>query len=91
MKQNVKKEHRKILRTKTHNKVGMEGTYLNIIKVMYERPTAGQPRWRSGLAPPVAQGVILETVDRVPHQAPCMEPASPSVCVSASLLSVCLS
>ena len=39
----------------------------------------------SGLAPPSAQGVILETQDRVPCQAPCMEPASPSVCASASL------
>ena len=26
----------------------------------------GQPRWRSGLALPAAQGVILETLDRVP-------------------------
>ena len=34
---------------------------------------------------PSAQGVILETWDRVPCQAPCMEPASPSACVSASL------
>ena len=34
---------------------------------------------------PAAQGVILETRDRVPRQAPCMEPASPSACVSASL------
>ena len=45
----------------------------------------GQPRWRSGLALPAAQGVILETRDRVPRQAPCMEPASPSACVSVSL------
>ena len=36
----------------------------------------GQPRWRSGLAPPAARGVILETLDRVPRQALCMEPAS---------------
>ena len=50
----------------------------------------GQPRWRSGLVPPAAQGVILETLDRVPRQAPCMEPASPSACVSASL-SLCVS
>ena len=50
----------------------------------------GQPRWLSGLPPPSAQGEILETRDRVPHQAPCMEPASPSACVSASL-SLCLS
>ena len=43
--------------------------------------------------------VILETQDRVPHWAPCTEPASPSACVSASLslsllslsLSVCAS
>ena len=26
----------------------------------------GQPRWCSGLAPPAAQGVILETLDPVP-------------------------
>ena len=36
-------------------------------------------------------GVILESLDRVPHRAPYMEPASPSACVSASLsLSVSL-
>ena len=45
----------------------------------------GQPGWLSDLAPPSAQGVILETGDRVPRQAPSMEPASPSPCVSASL------
>ena len=45
----------------------------------------GQPRWLSSLVPPSAQGVVLETWDRVPHRAPCMEPASPSACVSASL------
>ena len=45
----------------------------------------GQPRWLSGLVLPSAQGVILETQDRVPRQAPGMEPASPSACVSASL------
>ena len=45
----------------------------------------GQPGWLSGSAPPSAQVVILETRDRVTHQAPCMEPASPSACVSASL------
>ena len=50
----------------------------------------GQPGWFSGLEPPSAQGLILETRDRVPYQAPCMEPASPSACVFASL-SVCLS
>ena len=42
--------------------------------------------------PPLAQGVILESWDRVLHQASCVEPAFPSACVSASLsLSLCLS
>ena len=45
----------------------------------------GIPGWLSGLVPPSARGLILETWDRVPRQAPCMEPASPSACVSASL------
>ena len=43
---------------------------------------------------PSAQGVILESRDRVPHRAPCVEPASPSACVSDSLsvsVSLCLS
>ena len=34
---------------------------------------------------PSAQGVILGSWDQVPHQTPCMEPASPSAYVSASL------
>ena len=34
---------------------------------------------------PLAQGMILDSWDGVPHRAPCMEPASPSACVSASL------
>ena len=48
---------------------------------------SGKAGWLSGLAPPSAQGVILESRDRVPHQAPCMEPA----CVSASLSLLSLS
>ena len=32
-----------------------------------------------------AQGVILETQDRVPRLAPCMEPAPPSACVCVCL------
>ena len=40
---------------------------------------------------PLAQGAILETWDQIPRRAPCMEPASPSACVSASFsLSVSL-
>ena len=43
------------------------------------------PGWLSGWASALAQGVILEFWDQVPHQGPCMEPASPSAYVSASL------
>ena len=52
-------------------------------KSSFKDEYVGQPRWCSGLALPAAQGVILETLDRVPRWAPCMEPASPSACVSA--------
>ena len=45
----------------------------------------GQPGWLRGLVLSSIQGVILETWDRVPGRAPCMEPASPFACVSASL------
>ena len=51
----------------------------------------GQPQWCSGLAPPAAQGVILETLDRVPRRAPCMEPASLSMSLSLLSLSLGLS
>ena len=34
---------------------------------------------------PLAQSMILDSQDLVPHPAPCMEPASLSACVSASL------
>ena len=34
---------------------------------------------------PSAQGVIPGSWDQIPHWAPCMEPPSPSACVSASL------
>ena len=33
----------------------------------------GQPGWLSSLAPPSAQGLILETRDRVPRWAHCRE------------------
>ena len=52
---------------------------------MLRKKQQWQPRWLRGLAPPSAQGVILETWDGVPRGAPCMEPASPSACVFASL------
>ena len=51
----------------------------------------GQPGWLSGLALPLAEGVILETQDRVPCWASSIEPVSPSACVSLPLsLSVSL-
>ena len=59
-------------------KVTSNAKSLNLNKI-------GQPWWLSGLALPSAQGVILETRDRVPHRAPCVEPASPSACVSLPL------
>ena len=51
----------------------------------HKRSLYRQPWWLSGLALPFSPGCILETQDRVPHQAPSMEPASPSACASASL------
>ena len=39
---------------------------------------------------PLSQAMILESWDHVLHSALCMEPASPSACVSA-FLSLCLS
>ena len=49
----------------------------------------GQPRWLSGLALPSTQGVILETRDRDPCQAPCM--GVQGECFSLFLfLSLCL-
>ena len=53
-----------------------------------ENLNRGIPGWRSGLAPAFGPGPDPGTWDRVPRQAPCMEPASVSACVSASL---CLS
>ena len=56
---------------------------LAIREIQIKTTMRGQPWWRSGLAPPSTQGVILGTRDRVPRWAPCMVPASPSACVSA--------
>ena len=54
-------------------------------KKKLKKKSIRQPGWLSGLAPPSAQGVILETLNRALRPAPCMEPASPSACDSASL------
>ena len=44
----------------------------------------GIPGWLSGLVPAFGPGVILESWDRVLHQAPCMDPASVSASLSLS-------
>ena len=63
-----------------------------ILENRMEVPQKVKNRGSSGGSLPSAQGVILGTGDRVPRWAPCMEPASPSACVSASLsLSLSLS
>ena len=55
-------------------------------KIPILKEKQGSPGGSAGLlALPPAQGVIPEIRDRVPHQTPCMEPASPSACVFASL------
>ena len=46
-----------------------------------QRSLGGSAVWRL----PLAQAVILGSRDRVPCRATCMEPASPSVYVSASV------
>ena len=59
--------------------------YIEIPKELKKRKK-GQPGWLSGLVPPSAQGVTLETRDRVPRRAPCMEPASLSASLPVSLM-----
>ena len=64
---------------------------LGVIKISLEKKYGGSlGMGLSGSALLSAQGGILETRDGVPRWAPCMEPASPSACVSASL-SLCVS
>ena len=65
--------------SKAHSVVGSKS-----VPPLKEAPF-GEPGWLSSLALPSAQGVTLETRGRVPRRAPCMEPASPSACVPASL------
>ena len=62
-----------------------------IIVFSYNGCPTGIPEWLSGLVPALGPGHDpVESWDRVPHKAPCMEPASPSLCVSASF-SLCVS
>ena len=72
------------LRNKTNEQRGKERECKKRTLLTIENKLMGQPQWCSGLAPPASWGVILETRDGVPRQGSCMEPASPSACVSAS-------
>ena len=63
---------------------------LSYFRYMFEmfykkKLTLGSPSGSAVWCLPSAQGLILETWDWVPRQAPCVEPASPFACVSASL------
>ena len=63
-------------------------TLKNIFKGIMAGSLGGSAVW----CPPLARGVVLESWDQVPYRSPCMEPASPSACVSAHPpLSLCLS
>ena len=61
-----------------------------LMHMIYSKMEMGIPGWLSGLALPSAKCLIQEIRDRVPHLPPCIEPASPSASVSASLC-VCVS
>ena len=73
------------------NQVSLESSYQILLETIYYATAlrnvfvggslGGSAVWRL----PLAQGAIPESRDRVPRQAPGMEPASPSSCVSASL------
>ena len=53
--------------------------------LIFKNVDTGMPGGSAVECLPSAQGVILESQDQFPLRAPCMEPASPSACVSASL------
>ena len=62
----------------------------HVIKPHFKNAKMGTPGWLSVEHLPSAQGLIPGSWDRVLHQAPHREPASPSAYVSA-LFSVCIS
>ena len=53
--------------------------------IWFRKSNIRAPGWLSGLVSALTWVVIPGSWDPVPHQAPCMEPASPSACVSASV------
>ena len=62
------------------------GKLLKYLKIKQTNKTFRKPvRGHLGEHLPLTQGVILEFRNRVPHRAPCMEPASTSACAYASL------
>ena len=61
----------------------MESILKGLALISGELPTAALGTQRFSAA--FGWGMILETGDQGPRQAPCTEPASPSACVSASL------
>ena len=69
----------------TKNNLGPLAMALGTMVLICLRKITGQTGGLGGLTPPSAQGLILETQALSPASAPCMEPASPSACVSASL------
>ena len=62
-----------------------EAHFISSSLALHLKRCLGQPGWLSDLAPPSAQGLILETRDCVPCQAPCMGPVSPSASLPLSL------
>ena len=67
--------------------IGKEEVSLLVDLIIHrENPKEGSLGGAAVQRLPLAQGGILETRDRIPHRAPrCMEPASLSAYVSASL------
>ena len=63
-----------------------KGVVDNAISFTYKNEILGMPRWLIGGVSASPQVVIPRFQDRVPHQGPCREPASPSMsllhCVS---------
>ena len=65
---------------------------IRVVVVVVKENESGIPGWRSGLAPAFGPGHDPGDLGSNPTSGSrCMEPASPSACVSASLsLSLCM-
>ena len=77
----LKLVYMKDIKTKTKNPLNYQARLKRVKNFVVEGHLGGSAVEHL----PSAQGVILESWDQVPHRAPCMEPASPSAYVSASL------